>query len=196
MFAFNHFYSRLGVRHFILNSEKWTEDVLQALLFLECALSGIYWGNTYLSKSRGTLQMLPTVTLKESEEMRGKAASQGCFPGKDPHWYCSVDYRWIETTEPLRGSFLTLCLEYHPSLFPPFSFTSPSSPLSPFTPPSLLFSTLSFIFELAYVFHMWNITYVKYNSYSGHNVCKYDGSTKGPGWRDGLVEAWLPEIDP
>lgn len=43
--------------------------------------------------SVSTLQMLPTVTLKESEEMRGKAASQGCFPGMQPHWYCSLDYR-------------------------------------------------------------------------------------------------------
>lgn len=180
MFAFNHFYCRLGVSHFILNSEKWTEDVLQALLFLECALRGTDWGNTYLSKAGACVcKHITNASHSDTKRIRGnerQGSESGLLPwhGASLVLLTGLQMNWETYAEPLRSSFLTLHLEYHPSLFPPF----------PFTPPSLLYS-LSFVFELAYVFHMWNITCVKNNSYSGHNVSRYGGSTiraRPEGW--------------
>lgn len=82
MFAFNHFYCISGVSHFILNSEKWTWDVLQALLFSRVhsqwdLLRKYLFVERWRHESVSTLQMLPTVALKWSKEMSkpGEVAS-------------------------------------------------------------------------------------------------------------------------
>lgn len=123
---------------------------------------------------------IPNASHSDTKRIRGnerQGSESGLLPwhGASLVLLTGLQMSWETYAEPLRSSFLTLHLEYHPSLFPPF----------PFTPPSLLYSTLPFIFELAYVFHMWNITCVENNPYSGHNVSRYGGSTiraRPEGW--------------
>lgn len=92
MFSFNHFYCISGVSHFILDSEKWTWDVLQALLFLECILSGIYWGNTYLLRVGGMCLW----------------ARYRCFP----QWHWNDPGKWEASRAMLLHwhGFLSVCL--------------------------------------------------------------------------------------
>lgn len=103
MFALNHFYCVSGISHFILNSEKWTWDILQAQLFLECTRSEIYWVNTYLLRG-GACKHIINASHSGTKIFRGnkKQTRWGCFIEMEAYLIGILNGVWMSRGNLLR----------------------------------------------------------------------------------------------